>query len=69
VTKLSSDLAFEDFLRHLSPTRVALERGYIPSNVRRAQSYQADTEVIAEAMRVGSRTRLEAVMYGLVMAA
>lgn len=65
---LSTERDFEDFLRRLSPVRVALERGPIPLKQRREQAYDLATDELRLALRSGSRVRLEAAVFALEVA-
>lgn len=67
--KSSSELAFEDFLRRPLPLGSFGELNPPPAKHLREQAYQADTDAITEALRVGSPGRLEVVLAGSVMAA
>lgn len=65
----SVELAFEDFLRTLSPLRVRLERPHMPPSEVRARQYQEQTHLLLDALRSGSRVRLEAAVFALEIAA
>jgi len=67
--QMSTELAYEDFLRKVSPVRVLLERPYVEPTVAAARAYQQDTELVAAALRTGDRVRLEAAVFSLGMAA
>ncbi|MFL0711644.1 MAG: hypothetical protein ACJLS2_02375 [Microcella pacifica] len=58
----STDRDFADFLRSVTPARAALMRVRLPRSVVIARAYQQHSDDLLEALRSGSRTRLEAVV-------
>ena len=66
---MSTELAFEDFLRTVSPIRVQYERPFLPVEVIRARRYQEHTEALTDALRSGSALRLQAAVFSMELAA
>ena len=62
VDEKSTDRDFADFLRSVTPARAALMRVRLPRSVVIARAYQQHSDDLLEALRSGSRTRLEAVV-------
>jgi len=60
---LSSQLAFEDFMRRQTPIRVQLERLHLPAADLKARAYQALTDDLTAALNSGSSVRLEAAIF------
>jgi hypothetical protein len=65
---MSTDDAFERFLRRVPLSVSWIEHVAIPEHVVLAEAYQAETDRLAEALRSGSRKQLEVAIAGLVPA-
>jgi len=62
VDEKSTDRDFADFLRSVTPARAALMRVRIPRQEFIARRYQQHTDDLLDALRSGSRVRVEAVV-------
>lgn len=60
---MSTDREFEDFLQRMTPGLVLRERTLPRYTHAKAQHYQEQTHLIADALRSGSRVRLEAALF------
>lgn len=62
---MSTELAFQDFLRTRSPLKVRMDYTPASQEVVAARKYQEGTDVLLSALHSGSRVRLEAAVLAL----
>lgn len=65
---MTADDDFERFLRRVPLSVGWIEHVVIPEKVVLAEAYQAETDLLMDALRSGSRTRLNVAVAGLVAA-
>ena len=66
---LTTEVEFERFLSRVPRWRVEMDRSSLPERVVLERAYQEQTHRLLDALRSGSRVRLEAAVFALEVAA